>query len=516
MGRTEATISGAARIGKAKVTAGGRLLAEAVRCLETAPGAADGSAGAPAAADAALETARAVAGPVEAKIVARAGLLPAAEPLKREISHLRGLLRGVAMAGLAVAAVAGAATARTAFAGADGTVVNVFWLLASLLALNLLSFALWLALIVAAPRSTSGGVLGSALVWLWRRAADRFGAGAHRTAAATALGARWGGGRTGPWVVSGLSHALWSAYLLGALAMTLILLGAQHYTFVWETTILDAAFYVALTDALAALPAAIGIAVPDEAAVLAAQWPGSAEAGQEVLWSSLLIAAIVLYGLLPRVLALLASAGLVWRAAAVPLDVGQPYYAQLAARLSPLVGATRIVDDDAGDTARPAAVPDLDDLPTPPPPGPVYLLGWEIDAPDAGWPPPGTPAGVHDLGRRDGRAELEQAVAALGEGHGTPARVVVVADLRQTPDRGVTAALAALAAVAPGRLVVLLTGAGGLDSRLAADDISVRVADWAAAGHAAGIDAGHMVAIDLDHATDDTRRRLSQLLGGAS
>ena len=517
-GRAEAMISGAARIGKTKVTAGGRLLAEAVRCFETAPGAVGRQPGTPATADAAaLEKARTVAGPVEAKIVARAGLLPAAEPLKREISHLRGLLRGVAVAGLAIAAAAGAATARTAFAGGDGTTVNVFWLLASLLALNLLSFALWLALMVAAPRSTSGGVLGSAVVWLWRRAADRFGAGLHRTAAATALGARWGGGRTGRWVVSGLSHALWSAYLLGALAMALILLSAQHYTFVWETTILDAAFYIALTDGLAALPAAIGIAVPDRAAVLAAQWPGSAEAGQEVLWSSLLIAAILLYGLLPRVLALLASAGAAWRSAATsPLDVGQPYYAELAAKLSPLVGATRIVDDDAGETARPAAAPDLDDLPAPPPPGPVYLLGWEIDEPEAGWPPPGTPDAVRDLGRRDGHAELEQAVAALTDGHGTPARVVVAADLRQTPDRGVTAALAALDAVAPGRLVVLLTGAGGLDRRLAPADISIRVADWAAAGHAAGIDAGNMVAIDLDRTTEDTRRRLAQLLGPPS
>ena len=80
-----------------------------------------------------------------------------------------------------------------------------------------------------------------------------------------------GAGRAARWLASSLSHGLWFGYLLGMLAMTLALLSAQRFTFVWETTILNADAYVWLTEILAAIPGALGIAVPDRAAVLAAR-----------------------------------------------------------------------------------------------------------------------------------------------------------------------------------------------------------------------------------------------------
>ncbi len=469
-----------------------------------------------AAAAGSVEKIRQAVASTEAKVVARARVQTAAPDLGREVARLWAVLRGLSLAGFVIAAAAGAATARTALASADDTTVNFFWLLASLLGLHILSFLLWLVLMVAAPRRSRGGVLGGAVLWLWRQSAERFGAGAYRTAAAQALATRWASGRGGRWLASGLSHGLWFGYLLGALAMTLALLSAQLYTFVWETTILDAAAYTWLTEALALLPAALGIAVPDQAAVLAAKWPGSAPTGDQVLWSSLLVSVLVLYGLVPRGLALAASVVLAWRGiAAAPLDLSQPYYAQLAAQLSPLAHATRVVDNDEVGAAPPTAVPDLEVLPPRPPAGPIYLLGWEIDEPATGWPPPGTPEQVRDLGRRDGRAELVQAIAALGEATAKPARVVAVVDLRQTPDRGVTAALAALRAAAQGRLVLLLTGATALHRRLAEQDAAARIADWVAAGRNAGIDTADMVAIDLDRRADDSRNRLARLLGPA-
>ena len=501
-------------------TAAARLLAEAVHYYEAGGGPADAATEA-----AALAEARGLAGSLEAKVTVRAGLLPVADELGHELTHLWGLLRGLVLAGVVLAAAAGAATARTALASADGVTVNFFWLLASLLGLHGLSFVVWLVLMVAAPRRGGGGVLGGAVLWLWRQVAERVGGGRARLAAIQALAARWGRGRAGRWLASGLSHGLWCGYLLGAVLMTLVLLSAQRYTFVWETTILDEAAYVWLTDTLAAVPALLGIAVPDRAAIVAARWPGSAQAGHEIAWSSLLIAALVLYGLLPRLLALAASVALARRGTAGdPLDLSQPYYAQLVARLAPMVGATRIVDgapDGAapGAAARLAAVPALGDLPPPAPPGPVYLLGWEIDAPATGWPPPATPGGVRDLGCRDGRAELAQAIASVGggaPGGSAPGRLVVVADLRQTPDRGVTTVFAALKTAARDRLVVLLTGLAAMAERLTAADASTRLADWVAAGQAAGVDLTHMVAIDLDQATDDSRRRLAALLGASS
>ena len=505
-------------------TAADRLLAEAVRLYEIASGAPS-----TAAEGAARQAARNIAGSAEARVVVRAKSLPTAPLLGREIATLRGALRGIALAGFAIAAAAGAATAHTAMAADDSATVNFFWLLASLLGLHVVSLLVWLVLMVAAPRHTRGGILGSAIMSSWRWLSQRFGANRHRLAAAQALGASWGHGRTGRagrtgrtgragrWLVSSISHGLWLGFLLGGLAMALALLSTRFYTFVWQTTILDATAYVGLTGVLAAVPAALGIDVPDTAAVLAAQWPGTSRAGDEVLWSSLLISAIALYGLLPRAIALVVSAVMARRnVARTPLDLGLPYYAQLVPLLSPLVAATKIVDGDAAPTDRPGSPPDLDRLPPPPPAGPVYLLGWEYDEPASGWPPPGTPAQTNDLGRRDARIELEQAIATLQNEKEQVARVVVVTDLRQSPDRGVSAVFAALESAAPGRLVILLTGATAAGRRLAAADAATRISDWVAAGETAGVERARMVAIDLDAPIDTTSARVAQLLGARS
>ncbi len=504
--------AGEAAIGERKrtdrPTATDRLLAEAMRFYEFANG--------PAAAANELharQAARETVGSIEIKIVARAKALPVAPLLARDIASLRRSLRGLSVLGFLFAGAAGAATAIEAMTGIDGT-VNFFWLLASLLGLPVVSLVVCLALMAMAPRQSRGGVIGSAVLTLWRWASSRYGANPHRLAALHALAARWGQGPSSRWFVSSLSHGIWFGYVLGGLVMALIALSARFYTFVWETTILSADTYVQLTEALAALPAALGVAVPDQAVVRAAQWPGSDQSGDEILWSSLLISAIVLYGLLPRALGLVISAVMAVRGVATStLDLRLPYYAQLVAELAPLAAATRIVDDDAVPARPRTSAAGLGQSAPAPPPGPVYLLGWEVDAPASGWPPAGTPAQAHDLGRREARAELEQAIAALGASAEPVARVVAVADLRQSPDRGVTAVFAALEAAAPGRLVVVFTGDAALDQRLAGDDVSKRVADWAAAGERAGVDRVRMVAIDLDSQSDETAHRFAQFLG---
>lgn len=485
-------------------------MAEAVRFYEleaAEPTAGDNSA---------LAKARALDGPIGAKVLARASALAVAPELTRALTDLRSVLRGVALAAAAVAAVAGAATARTAFASADGTLVNVFWLLAGLLGLHIVSFAAWAVLMLARPRQAGGGLMGFAVLWLWRQAGQRVGINPYRLAALRALATRWGQGKAGRWLASALSHGLWTAYLLGALAMTLALLSAQTYVFVWETTILDAADYVWLTDALATLPAALGIAMPDRAAVLAAQWPGAPEAGHAVLWSALLVWSILLYGLLARAAALAASMVLARRASRAAPDLAAPYYARLATLLSPMVAAVRVIDGNGDAAAALDTAPDLAPLPPPPPAGAVYLLGWEVDLPEAGWPPPGVPPQVVDLGRRDGRHDLDEAVAALTRSAETLARLVVVLDVRQTPDRGITAVLSTLHSAAHGRLVIAFTGAGALDGRMPAADAKTRIADWVAAALAAGVSADHMAAIDLAQPTEESRQRLALILGAGA
>ena len=492
--------------------AAGRLLAEATRFLETAGGAPP-----PSAESAAIARARRAQGTTEVKVIARARALPTAAPLSSQLDHLRTILRGLIALLVVLAAVGGAATARTAFATVDGTTVNFFWMLASLLGLHLLSFLLWVVLL-ATPSLSQGGALGRGVLWLWRAVSERFATNNHRLAALQALGARYGAISTGRWLASSLSHGLWFSYLAGATLMALALLSAQRYTFVWETTILDADAYTNLTQILAALPAALGITVPDQTAVAAAEWPGSSSATDQTLWSSLLIAALALYGLLPRAIALVVTVALTRRSTArMPLDITEPYYAELITRLAPTVTATRIVSADDDHPPAPARIPEVQDLPSAPPAGPVYLLGWEIDPPLSGWPPPGIGTGVRDLGRRDSRADLEQAIDVIKSAGRAPSRLVVVFDLRQTPDRGITAVLKSLHAATRGRLVLLFTGAAAMQQRMTTSDAARdRQADWVAAGLAANIEPDQMVTLNLDETSDVLRKPLARIFGGSS
>jgi len=463
-----------------------------------------------------LTRARGTPGSLEHKIIIRAETLAADQRMQNELARLWRLLRRLSYVAMVIAAIAGAATARTVLAGAaansaDGITVNFFWALASLLGLHILAFVVWLLLVILLPSTAQGGILGALLLWLWRQLAARVATGRQRAAAVAAIVTIWGQGRTGRWLLSILSHGVWAGYLFGALAMTFALLSAQRFNFVWQTTILDAGAYTALTAGLAALPGALGLTMPGQTAVLAAQWPGPVAAGNETLWSTLLVAALLLYGLLPRLLAMAACYALARRAArTTPLDVSQAGYARLIPLLAPQVAATQVIDPDGAATPPPATMPDLPHQPQPPPPGPVYLLGWEIDTPATGWPPAAANH-VHDLGLCDSRDDLARVVSALREDSQSPARLVVVVDLRHTPDRGVTAALQALQNACAHRVFLLFTGAAALQDRLGQSDAAGRLADWVAAGRQAGVEPYAMAAIDLDTPGDEAR--LARLFG---
>ncbi len=497
-----------------KATPANKLLAEALCHDEAAHGPA------PAAAEgAALARARAHPGSLEQKIIIRARALLGDRRMQNEIARLWRLLRGLCLLAIIIAAIAGAATARTVLAAAaanspDGITVNFFWALASLLGLHFVAFLVWLLLVIVLPKATQGGMLGGALLWLWRQSASRLNAGRQRSAASAAILTIWGQGRTGRWLLSTLSHSIWTGYLVGTLFMTFALLSAQRFNFVWQTTILDADAYTALTATIAALPRALGLAMPDQAAVLAAQWPGPVAAGNETLWSTLLIAAILFYGLVPRLLAGAISFGLAYRAAVTtPLDVSQAGYARLVHLLAPQIADTQVIDGDGATLPAIAAIPDLHRPPPPPPPGPVYVLGWEIDAPAGGWPPLPIAPPLHDLGLCDGRDDLARAVATLGQNAQSPARLVVVIDLRHTPDRGVTAALLRLQEAAGHTVFMLFSGAAALAARLGAQDTHHRLADWVGACEQAGIQPTQMRAIDLDTPNPENRKYLALLFG---
>ena len=87
-------------------------------------------------------------------------------------------------------------------------------------------------------------------------------AASARPAAQRSWGRRWfccsAAPAPQPLAARRLVHGLWLLALLAALVMLLVLLSTRRYGFVWETTLLPADTFVALTHLLGALPALLG------------------------------------------------------------------------------------------------------------------------------------------------------------------------------------------------------------------------------------------------------------------
>jgi hypothetical protein len=443
----------------------------------------------------ALAIARRTPGSPEAKVIAYFEALPEAGATRHMVRRVQRTLWLVTLLGRVLALVAGAATLRTAFGADGGLAINFYGAMISLLGLNTLVLLAWVVTVAIAPRTAGDNSLGAALLGLWRVGLKRLGgAGGTPTRAALAVGRRVGAARL--WVVSAVSHSLWAAFLAGACLMAVILLSTRQYVFRWETTILDAESYVALTHALAWLPRALGLPVPTDAAIRAAQWHGGgivANADQAG-WVSLLFSCLILYGLVPRLVLLAFS---LWRARRImraPLDLSRPDFAALIPHLAPVVEHTRIVSPAPTGTPRPAGGPIPGAAGLPLASGPVAVAGWEVETGNA------LPAPVAlDLGLVDGAQAMNRAVEALTTHRPRIARLVVIADLSATPDRGVTAGLKRLAAAGP-ETMMLFTGGAALVKRLGQPQAADRLTDWVSAAHAAGIALEYMTEIDLEEA----------------
>jgi len=461
------------------------------------------------------------AGDTESKLLAYYLALPEAGPARRQLARDRQSLRWI-LAGLALAALlAGAATGLTSLTGARAAPINILWCLAGLLGLHTLTLLAWLSVMLWAPNRPARWSLGAGALWLWRRVAAYFGGRGLAAATRGALLRRLSAPPAGRWIASGLSHGLWLAFLLGAIAMSLAVLSSRHVVFVWESTILAAETYEALLGGLAAGAELLGFPIPDGGAIAAAQSRGGAPPIEQDgrVWSGFLLGSLAVYGVLPRLAGL---ALCLWRARralrARGLDLADPAFSRLIPDLAPVLRRTQVVRSAQSDEARaPADRPaDGEALsgadPPAPPPGPVAVLGWEIEPPETGWPPPLRGAALCDLGLCDDRPGLRTGLASPQAA--SAVRIVLVAELTRTPDRGVAAGLGEAGESAGERLFLLLTRWQACRDRLGEEAARQRLADWVSAAHAAGLALDRIVALDLDDRNAGERRRLTGVLGG--
>lgn len=330
-------------------------------------------------------------------------------------------------------AFAGGIAAANATLGDGKHPVNLFLALIGMLGLHGASFVIWL-LSLRARSELSGNWLGQFWLWLNKRWGRRPHAGLLASAVAMVLARQ----HSLRWVLGIISHALWLAAFTGLLIALLGLLAARSYTFIWETTLLSPEVFVLLTRLIGWLPAQLGFALPPEEFIRASSGlaiaPGPAA---QALWSSWLLGAVLIYGLLPRLLALLYCViRLAGQLRQARLDIHLPGLETLHARLQPK--ASTLTDAAPGTESiglRQASLDQEAAQTSAAKHATTVIAALELGS-HHHWPP-ALPAGlaITDAGVID---TLDQRNALLDHLAAHPAdTLLLVCDGQQTPDRGI-------------------------------------------------------------------------------
>lgn len=377
------------------------------------------------------------------RILARAALLTQRENLSSLVDGWRRSAAGILLVLFLLALISGAGAALGAL-GDGSRPVNVLWAVGALLGLHALTFLLWLGSFLLRPSAVTG--LGRLWLWATRKLA-RGPDGALVPQAFLNLLSRAGALRG---LFGSISHLLWLTALSAALATLLAVLSTASYRFVWATTLLAPDTFVWLTQAIGWLPAHLGFPMPDAATIRASDGTQALPASAQVQWSLWLIGIVVVYGILPRLVAgALCVAATVRALRGVHIDPTLAGFSTLRDRLEPPALSTGI-DRPVDPLHEPRVhAPSLDGLG-----GQPVLLGLELP-PDLSWPPEDLPLGIRQAGNLDTREERNRVLDALARS--AASRLLIACDARQTPDRGTLSLIADLSAHAGQTGVWLIT-----------------------------------------------------------
>lgn len=330
----------------------------------------------------------------------------------------------------------GVGAATSALTSTDGS-VNILLAIVTLLAIPSLSLLIWCASFVFFSPKRQGSVWGLGQLWLWL--SRRIVKGPDQALLLNALLGFSRRQRLLQWGIGTLNHWLWLLALLSATVSVLILLAAKRYSFNWETTLLSADSFVMLVRALGVLPSFLGFVTPTEAIIRQSDGLQLLPAAVQVQWSSWLVGCLVVYGVLPRLIALgFSFFFLRARLGQLTVDSDLIGLIELCSRLMPQIEYVGI-DAEAGADQ----VPEAEVLIARPAlTASTVLIGVEL-APDQAWPPLFVPTFWLDAGLVDSREQRSQLLAQLSQK--AAEHLVLCVDAGQTPDRGVIAWLAELA-----------------------------------------------------------------------
>lgn len=442
---------------------------------------------------------RTAPGPLGQRLATRAGALPGAEAIRVDIRRMFRLVRNLSLFVLLLATIAGILAARASIAQRQ---VDMLLATATLLALPTLMLLLWIALMLSSGQRTGSGsvtghVVRRTLGWL----GPRLLAGEHAVEV-TLAGSRALGTGFGRWLLSALTHAFWTVYLLTALATLTFFFSVAQYDLTWGTTLLTDDTVVGLVGTLAAPAAWLGLIPPPEPEWILAGRAGDAQPQARALWAQFLMAMVFVYGLLPRML-LLFGCGLMARLSSrrLVLDPALPGYLRLSRTLrdpqaSPTVHGQTPAATPARRRQRPTA-----------PSGDAVLIGLELE--DDDWPPVIPGISTRAIGQASDRAGRTALLAALQALDGAPPALLVCCSLLRTPDAAAEHFINQAADRAATMPVLILLGAGRLIER--GGRLSSRLADWQALAERVGGDA---VQYDTDAPQAAAIARLKQIVSG--
>lgn len=315
------------------------------------------------------------------------------------------------------------------FSTVDKT-INVFSALGSLLGLNLLMLFIWLMSFLIGGESW--GQLGK--FWLWL--SGKFAGKKQVVQLLPGLMGLLQPKHLERWWIGRLTNGLWLLILTVSLTSLLLLLATQRYSFIWQTTILNADTFISIVHVLGWLPSLLGFPIPDEALI---RQSGDAFVMTDIArqtWAAWLIGVLIIYGLLPRVVLFLLC-HIFWRLAVsrLKLDINLSGYTLLRPRLLPdsqIIGVTDGVPESWVEPTKLTAAWSKQG---------VVLVGIELDH-DIPWPPL-LPQGVINAGVLETREQRKQLLDQLTLQ--PAARLVIVCDPRRSVDRGTLSLITELA-----------------------------------------------------------------------
>lgn len=376
------------------------------------------------------------------RLMTRAHVLSLASGLDASREEAKTLMRAMTLVACLVGLVGGISAALASL-GDSAQPVNVIWTLISLLLLPTVMLGVWLISFVWS--SDSAGWFGR----LWQFAMGRLlrsGPRALTWKAWLVLAER---ARSQRWWLALLTHTIWLSVLLGMVLGLVAAFSLRHYTFVWQTTWLTEGVFVQLAQAIGVIPSKLGFTVPAADIIKASGNVAIDEPSARLAWANWLVGAVLVFGLLPRLLAMLVSGvALRQKYRDVQIKLDDTYALAVQQKLQRL-SSPSVVDGPPGAND---AWPKLTGVAAHEAKSEAALVALETAIGDA--LPARLHGGVQTLPAVDDRHSRHDAEQRLAQT--LPHRLLIVVDARQTPDRGLIRTILTLGNLAVHTQVLLL------------------------------------------------------------